>query len=122
MLRNLCSDRSWFDCSVSPCDERPDVLENPTRPIRVEKELFPGANALFVSVVESILQDTKVSHAWQERHGSGISLFFQCFLDMTITFASIQMVEQNVEETDTSKIITKISYDRVDYERSSVFR
>ena len=35
---------------------------------------------------------------------------------MTITFASIQMVEQTVEETDTSKIITKISCDRVDYE------
>ena len=49
------------------------------------------------------MQDTKVSHAWQQRHGSGISLFFQCFPDMTITFASIQMVEQNVEETDTSK-------------------
>ena len=68
MLRNLRSDRSWFDCSVSPYDERPDVLENPTRPIRLEKELalnlsvgesvrgkerFPGANALFVRVVES---------------------------------------------------------------------
>ena len=26
---------------------------------------------------------------------------------MTITFASIQMVEQNVEETDTSEITTK---------------
>ena len=61
-------------------------------------------------------QDTKVSHAWLERHGSGISLFFHCFPDMTITFASIQMVKQNVEETDTPKIITKISCDRVDYE------
>ena len=116
MLRNLCSDRSWFDRSVSPCDERPDVLENPTRPIRVEKGAFPRCECVVRESCGMNLQDTKVSHAWQERHGSGISLFFQCFPDMTITFASVQMVEQNVEETDTSKIITKISCDRVDYE------
>ena len=98
------------------------MLENPKRPICVEKELALNLLAKVLearSVRESCginLQDTKVSHAWQERHGSGISFFFQCFPDLTITFASIQMVEQNVEETDASKIITKISCDRVDYE------
>ena len=70
----------------------------------------------FVRVVESICRTPRYPTRGMERHGSGISLFFQCFPDMTITFASIQMVKQNVEETDTSKIITKISCDRVDYE------
>ena len=37
---------------------------------------------------------------------------------MTITFASIQMVEQNVEETDTSKIITKISCELIMSDRA----
>ena len=89
MLRNLRSDRSWFDCSVSPCDERTDVLENPTRPIRVEKELalnlcvgesvrgkerFPGANELLVRVVESICRTPR----YPTRGKSGTDLGSVC--------------------------------------------
>ena len=56
MLRNLCSDRSWFDCSVSPCDKTPDASENPTRLIHVERELalnmFVGESADKLVIVQ----------------------------------------------------------------------
>ena len=63
----------------------------------------------FLVCKESVLQVCKRGHRpalLRESHD----------LPVTITFASTQVVDQTVEETDTSKIITKISCDRVDYE------